>query len=148
MEQKKCSKPAINCLFMNFKFFVTFFFISFLSSYSYSQKKVYFDANFKEVPRESAVYYRLISSSDNNKNLLIDYYLTGVKAQESKFVFGKLEGKYLQYYPTGELKTIGFYEDGLKSGVWKTYDKNGKIIEKGKYLNNVKVGVWKSYYKN
>lgn len=133
---------------MNFKCFVLLIFLSFLSSYSYSQKKVYLDANFKEVPRESAVYYRLISSSDNNKNLLIDYYLTGVKAQESKSVFGKLEGKFLQYYPTGELKTIGFYEDGLKSGVWKTYDKNGKIIEKGKYLNNVKVGVWKSYYKN
>ncbi len=133
---------------MNFKNFLFFlFFISF-SSATFCQEKVYFDDNWNVTTKENAVYYRVVSDKKSKKEWIIDYYISGKKAQEANYINGKPEGKYLLYYNTGELKKVGYFENGLKEGVWKTYDKEGKIIEKGKYKNGEKVGVWKTYYKN
>ena len=133
---------------MNFKLLLPLFFLAFFSFSTQAQSKVYFDANWNVVTKEKAVYYRTISDNKSKKEWIIDYYISGKKAQEANYVKGKPDGKFLMYYNTGELKSIGFYEDGLKEGVWKTYDKNGKIIQKGKYKNDEKVGVWKTFYKN
>ena len=133
---------------MNFKLLLPLFFLAFFSFSTHAQSKVYFDANWNVVTKEKAVYYRTISANKSKKEWIIDYYISGKKAQEANYVKGKPDGKFLMYYNTGELKSIGFYEDGLKESVWKTYDKNGKIIQKGKYKNDEKVGVWKTFYKN
>ena len=133
---------------MNIKLLLPLFFLAFFSFSTHAQSKVYFDANWNVVTKEKAVYYRTISANKSKKEWIIDYYISGKKAQEANYVKGKPDGKFLMYYNTGELKSIGFYEDGLKEGVWKTYDKNGKIIQKGKYKNDEKVGVWKTFYKN
>lgn len=133
---------------MNFKLLLPLFFLAVFSFSTHAQSKVYFDANWNVVTKEKAVYYRTISANKSKKEWIIDYYISGKKAQEANYVKGKPDGKFLMYYNTGELKSIGFYEDGLKEGVWKTYDKNGKIIQKGKYKNDEKVGVWKTFYKN
>lgn len=133
---------------MNFKLLLPLFFYAFFSFTTQAQSRVYFDANWNVVAKEKAVYYRTISDNKSEKEWIIDYYISGKKAQEANYVKGKPDGKFLIYYNTGELKSIGFYEDGLKESVWKTYDKNGKIIQKGKYKNGEKVGVWKTFYKN
>lgn len=133
---------------MNLKLLLPLFFIIFFSFFTQAQSKVYFDANWNVVAKEKAVYYRIIAADESKKGYIIDYYISGKKAQETNYVKGKPDGKCLMYYNTGELKRIGFYKDGFKEGVWKTFDKNGKIIEKGKYNNDEKVGVWKTYFKN
>lgn len=133
---------------MNFKFVTIFVIISFLSISVYSQDKVYFDENWNVTDKENASYYRLVVNTKSEKEWIIDYYISGKKAQEAKYINGKPEGKFSVYYDSGELKVEGIYEKGLKVGVWKTYYKNGKIKEKGKYDNDEKVGVWKMFYKN
>ena len=109
---------------------------------------MYFDADWNKTIKEKAVYYRDFSANESIKRIIVDYYISGEKAQEAKYKNGKPEGKFLIYYKTGELKTVGFYRDGFREDVWKTYDKNGKIIKKGKYKKGEKIGVWKTFYKN
>ena len=39
-------------------------------------------------------------------------------------------GKFIEYWPNGELKTKGQYEHGEKKGIWKYYDEQGKFLKK------------------
>ncbi|QTD37082.1 hypothetical protein JL193_13280 [Polaribacter batillariae] len=113
-----------------------------------AQEKIWFDANWNVTTKEKAVYYRPISRDKSKKQWVIDYYISGKKVKEVYYVSGKPNGKYSEFYNSGELKTTGKFEEGLKDGIWKTYYKNGKIKEKGRYKKGEKVGVWKIYYKN
>lgn len=47
---------------------------------------------------------------------------------ERRYV-GIFDGKYLEYYPDGQLKEVGNYKWHKKIGVWKYYNEEG-IIEK------------------
>ncbi|QOD60524.1 hypothetical protein H9I45_14440 [Polaribacter haliotis] len=125
-----------------------FLLFSFFATDFAAQEKIWFDVNSNVTTKEKAVYYRLVSSNKNEKQQIIDYYISGKKAKEFSFVKGKENGKYSEFYSSGELKTIGKFDNGRRDGVWKTYYKNGKIKEKGKYNKGEKVGVWKIYYKN
>lgn len=113
-----------------------------------AQEKLWFDANGNITSQEKAVYYRVFSTNKTEKQLVVDYYISGKKAKESYFVKGKPNGKYLEFYLTGEVRVVGSIKDGFREGMWKVYDKNGKIKEKGKYEQGEKVGVWKTFYKN
>lgn len=113
-----------------------------------AQKKIWLDIQENITTKEKAVYYRVFSKENNKNQLVIDYYISGKKAKEAYFVKGKKDGKYVEFYPTSEVKITGRFEDGLREGIWKTYTKNGKIKEKGKYIKGDKVGVWKTFYKN
>jgi antitoxin component YwqK of YwqJK toxin-antitoxin module len=133
---------------MHTKSLFSFLLFTFFCCSINAQAKVFFNENWKETTKGKAVYYREVSSNLSKKEIVIDYFLSGEKAQETKYKDGKPDGKLLVYYKTGELKTIGLYRDGLKEDVWKTYDKKGKIIKKGRYHKGEKVGVWKTFYKN
>jgi antitoxin component YwqK of YwqJK toxin-antitoxin module len=124
-------------------------FISFFSiPNTVGQDKVWFDANGNTTTKEKAVYYRVFSNDKKENKIIIDYYLSGKKAKESYVIKGKKEGKFVEFYATGEVKVIGEFENGFREGMWKTYYNNGKIKEKGKYSSGEKIGVWKLFYKN
>ena len=125
-----------------------FLFLGFVSNTTYAQETIYFDSNWKETTKEKANYYRPIPEEKSKGKLVIDYYISGEKAQEVYHVNGKPDGKYSFYYKSGALKIIGKYTEGKKDGVWKTFSKQGKIKEKGKYKDDEKVGIWKIFYKN
>jgi antitoxin component YwqK of YwqJK toxin-antitoxin module len=112
------------------------------------QEKTWIDSNGEITTKEKAMFYRMLSKDKKDNQLLTTYYVSGNKALESYLINGKKEGKSLEFYVTGEVKTIGDFKLGLKEGLWKTYYKNGKIREKGKYAKGVKIGIWKTYYKN
>jgi antitoxin component YwqK of YwqJK toxin-antitoxin module len=124
-------------------------FVSFFSiPNTVGQDKVWFDANGNTTTKEKAVYYRVFSNDKKDNKIIIDYYLSGKKAKESYVIKGKKEGKFVEFYATGEVMIIGEFENGFREGMWKTYYNNGKIKEKGKYSSGEKTGVWKLFYKN
>jgi antitoxin component YwqK of YwqJK toxin-antitoxin module len=124
-------------------------FISFFSiRNTVGQEKVWLDLNGDATTKEKAVYSRVSSNDKNENKIIVDYYLSGKKAKEFYVIKGKREGKFVEFYSTGEVKTIGEFEDGYREGMWKTYYNNGKMKEKGKYNKAEKIGVWKLYYKN
>lgn len=125
-----------------------FLFLGLLSSKTIAQKTIYFDANWKETTKQNATYYRPAPKEKSKGKLVVDYYISGEKAQEVYYVDGKPDGKYSFYYKSGALKIAGKYSEGKKEGIWKTFSKLGKIKKKGKYKDNEKVGIWKTFYKN
>ncbi|WP_299669829.1 hypothetical protein [uncultured Polaribacter sp.] len=134
---------------MNYESFFTILCIVFFSIFKTSaQEKIWFDANWNITTKKNAVYYRLVADHKSKKQQIIDYYISGKKAKEYFFVEGKENGKYAEFYNSGELRITGNFENGFREGIWKTYYKNGKIKEKGKYKVGEKVGVWKTFYKN
>ena len=46
---------------------------------------------------------------------------------------GIKNGKYLEYYPNGEIKLKGKFENDRQAGTWRYYDEDGKLIEKKKF---------------
>jgi antitoxin component YwqK of YwqJK toxin-antitoxin module len=83
-------------------------------------------------PKEYVYYNNGKPFGDHNK-----WYEDGrLQLQEGYNENGNLEGKYLEVYPDGTLKTKGKYKNGLKRGAWKTIDEKGKskteLYRKGK----------------
>lgn len=147
------------------------------SGNSFSQETVWFDANFNITSKDKATYYRPVPKQKRSNFLIVDYYKSGKKFREGKgktpnlnsesfhgvvtyyfpnetifkkvtFKKGMMDGNYLEYYKTGELKENGRYDKGKRDGSWKLYNKSGKIKTKGTYKEGEKVGVWKTFYKN
>ena len=127
---------------------IVFFICAFYSIETVSQENIYFDANWNRTTKQKAVYYRSLINTNKEKKLVVDFFITGKKVREVFYENGKPDGKFSEFYSSGELKITGKYKKGLKVGMWKTYYKNGKIKEKGRFKNGEKVGVWKTYFNN
>jgi len=109
------------------------------------QETIWLDKDLQKIKKQDAVYYKIgyklegeVSYFYKNKNLYKKVFL----------VDGRPEGKYAEYYESGELKAAGKYKNDVKDGNWKEYYKTGKIKEKGRYSGGDKVGIWKVFYKN
>ncbi|MBL4707207.1 MAG: hypothetical protein JKY48_02035 [Flavobacteriales bacterium] len=62
---------------------------------------------------------------------------------------GLYQGKWEEYYLTGQLKSKGEYKNGKKYGKWEYFFSNGKLEQKGVYDANGRVtGEWKWFYEN
>ena len=67
---------------------------------------------------------------------------------EGEYLNGKRNGKGIEYYESGEIKSVVEYLNGKKNGKGKEYNKKGKLIYEGDYLNGTKNGKGKDYYNN
>ncbi|APZ45014.1 hypothetical protein BW723_01330 [Polaribacter reichenbachii] len=119
--------------------------VIFLMSSFTKQETVWLDKNLKETSQTKAVYYKIGKKSNG---IVTFYYKNKSTFRETFFVDGKLDGKFNEYYDSGNLKVDGKYKNGAKDGNWKSYYKNGKIKSKGRYKDGEKVGIWKFFYKN
>ena len=153
------------------------FVVGFLTLSLSAQETIWFDSNWNVTTKDKAFHYRPAPKKMDKGYWIVDYYLNGVKQmeglsttnepnkemyigtvnyfhengnrfQEVFYVDGKPEGKFSEFYDSGELKTSGRYKEGKREGAWKTFNKNGKIKEKGRYNKGEKVGIWKVFYKN
>ncbi len=61
---------------------------------------------------------------------------------------GRRQGKWKEYYPTGELKSEGEYKENLKVKKWVYYYIDGQIEQTGNYLRGLTDGVWTWFYPN
>ncbi|NVJ89903.1 MAG: hypothetical protein HWD82_10770 [Flavobacteriaceae bacterium] len=109
------------------------------------QETVWLDEDLNRTTQSKAVYYRTQTKLEGNISY---FYKNRIVYRKVFYKDGKLNGKFLEYYSTGELREIGSYNNGLRDGNWKEYYKNGKIKKKGKYSKGERVGVWKTFYKN
>ncbi len=62
---------------------------------------------------------------------------------------GKRQGKWKEFYETGELKSEGSYKNSNRTGKWKFYFPNKSIEVSGSYSNKGKMdGEWQWFYPN
>jgi antitoxin component YwqK of YwqJK toxin-antitoxin module len=129
---------------MKFHLYVILFLV-FLSSVTISAQKTWLDKDLKETEMSKALFYKVVFKNDPTVSY---FYKSGNIFRKYNIIARKIEGKYAEFYETGELKIAGRYKNGLQEGLWKIYTKKGKIKEKGNYGEGKKKGVWKTYYKD
>jgi antitoxin component YwqK of YwqJK toxin-antitoxin module len=59
---------------------------------------------------------------------------------------GVRQGKWINYFLSGEVQSEGSYIENERSGAWNFYRKNGKLEQQGSYRNDRIHGFWKWYY--
>jgi len=77
-----------------------------------------------------------------------EYYPTGDVKSEIQFVDDKMNGEYIEYYDSGEILAKGEYVDGVIVGEKTTYYRNGQIETIENYIEGVYDGPYTSYYEN
>lgn len=150
----------------------------FIGSVGYAQDTLthYFDANWKKIGQEKAVYYRKLvkeakktwkvsdyfldgqlqmsgvftSKRAKKKNgHFVYYYPNGQKSSEANYIKNKYIGKYTSWYKNGNLEKEGCYnEDNIVNGEWKWWRENGAIFKKGNFTNHNYEGEWTWYHEN
>lgn len=48
----------------------------------------------------------------------------------------------VEFYETGEVKSITYMENGQKNGLYCAYSRSGELSAKGFYKNDKRTGVW------
>ena len=61
---------------------------------------------------------------------------------------GKLNGRYISWYPNGQILEKGTLRDGKRNGSWAKWHENGQKYEKGTFKNDEKYGLWIQWDRN
>ena len=75
-------------------------------------------------------------------------YVPVAKVEEGIFNYGRREGVWKKYYPSGKIKSEIKYVKGSPKGNFTTYYENGQIEEKGSWSAKVYNGKFIRYYEN
>ena len=78
----------------------------------------------------------------------LDYFPNGQLKQKLYFEKGGLEDTSYSYYDSGGKYQVNVYKKDVLNGGCRTYYENGFLKSENFYLNNQKSGQQKSYYKN
>lgn len=112
----------------------------------YPSGKIKSSGTFKEGNAEGVTRYYSEEGKIINSKVYKDGELIGEGVYDEK---GYQQGKWKEYYPSGELRAEGEYIDGRRNGDWVFYHQNGKIEQKGKFLKGAKPsGNWVWYYES
>lgn len=115
----------------------------------------------KEAKKQKGKFYFVLKYSNGNLRTEGEYDVKGGKIGVwkyyrrngtllSKEIYsdGKLNGQGINYFTTGEKRTVIDYKEGKKDGYYAEYWRNGYIKEQGNYKDDKKVGEWISYHPN
>ena len=80
--------------------------------------------------------------------LFISFYPNGVKKDSAFYVYGKLNGKWVQRHDDGKLQKVSNWKNGVEDGEQIEYWENGKIHTRCFVKNGVLNGDKKEYLKN
>lgn len=76
------------------------------------------------------------------------YYPDGKLRAQIEYADGWLDGKYLTYYNSGELKRNNVFRSGRQNGVQTTYFDNGNASGKTEYCDGVRCGFSRRFYRS
>ncbi len=99
----------------------------------------------KQMEKKNGVF---LFRSNLYSGQFIDYFYSGRKQGEGKFLNGKLNGHHKMYYQNGKLAIERDYKDGIENGFENEYYEDGSLKQKGEFVNGKEDGVWESYYPN
>jgi len=63
--------------------------------------------------------------------------------ESGKFVNGKEEGEWLDFFENGQLSSKENYKDGKEDGLWKKYFENGQLRQVGNFKDGKHEAIWK-----
>lgn len=120
-----------------------FFFVLLSSVTFYSQKKVYYTEEFKELPTpQGATYYSTYEESENGTHRKT-YYLDGSIKNSDQFsnLKRKIRDGYAKtWYKSGGKKTVAFYVKDKLEGIQTGFYENGQVKRSETFENNKFIG--------
>ncbi len=109
------------------------------------ERRTYYD-------QEQTVVKEILHVKDTLENLLegkyISYFLSGNVKSQGEFAYNKATGDWVYYYESGSIKNTGSFMRGRTMGIWTYYFENGNIRSEGILDDNVKVGEWSFHYED
>lgn len=75
-----------------------------------------------------------------------EFFEDGQVKGEVDYTYNK--GRYTEYYPTGEIKSVGPKSGAKSVGLWKYYYKDGSVQAEGLYQNGKRIDNWMFYHQN
>lgn len=73
------------------------------------------------------------------------YSESGTLLTQFEFILGFKNGSYLEYYPTGKLRSSILYNNDKKEGLERHFSENGELVEEIFYINDTPLIKMKSY---
>jgi len=125
-------------------------------AYGQSQKKYFYDKDWKGCSQSNAEYYRLITLDVNGKpcGKVRDYYMTGQIQWEGELSYffsydnskDVMEGFCIWYHKNGQKSSEGMMVSGKQEGLTTFWDENGNKIRQVESKNGIANGIWQEYY--
>ncbi len=78
----------------------------------------------------------------------VQYYDTGQKKLEEHYQRGILHGPQRQWHENGQLKKEQIYRQGRLHGPMISWYANGQKAQQGQYVNGLREGLWTSWHEN
>ena len=73
------------------------------------------------------------------------FYEDFLEKSEGLMVGGVRDGKWLFFYPNGQLQLEALFIGGVENGMYNSYRENGIPIFRGFYINGQRAGIWEFY---
>ncbi len=70
------------------------------------------------------------------------------KIEEGIYVNSRKSGKWIKYWPNGNVRSEIIYKNGRTNGAYTTYFQNGKVEEKGEVIAGMMKGLYELYWPN
>lgn len=130
-----------------------FIFVLLLSLKSYASDTTfyYFDAKWKKVKQEQAVFYRKKFKNNQKIWTVYDYYKNGQMQMSGTYASKKLkikQGNFIYYYKNGQKSSEGNYSKDKRAAQWKYWHDNGQVSSQGEFKDDFKSGEWKYWFDN
>ncbi len=109
------------------------------------EKRMYYDA-------EETVLKEVFFLEDTINNLLngsyISYYLSGNMKSQGEYAYNRATGDWVYYFENGNIRNTGSFHRGRTFGIWTYYYENGNIRSEGILVDNKRGGEWIFYYED
>jgi hypothetical protein len=77
------------------------------------------------------------SVKDKDKNFhLYEFYENGIIKNLRNYENGIMQGKCLNYYDNGNIRSVFYYDKGKLNSTGRYYNENGKLTDKGLFIND------------
>ena len=121
---------------------VTFIFTKEYRSRADSLKQI---PSSKQMERKNGVF---LFHSTPFSGRFIDYYYSGKKQGEGRFLNGRVNGHRKMYYQNGKVSIERDYKEGIENGYEIEYYEDGSLKQKGEFVNGKENGIWDMYFPN
>ncbi|HHE64506.1 MAG TPA: hypothetical protein ENL09_00610, partial [Bacteroidetes bacterium] len=74
---------------------------------------------------------------ENGNGFLKEFYPSGMISFIYPYSEGKIKGKFIEFYPTGDTAATGYYNGEIKTGEWIVWNLSGSVTMVSHYKNNV-----------
>ena len=134
--------------------FLLFFMLCYYTTPAQNPVTEYYNKDFRQVRKENAVYYRIISYDDsaNPVGVVHDYYLSGKMQWEGQLNKEKQsEGHCIWYYENGQKQAETDCVNGYNIGPYKSWYESGQLMSQGNFVKgngNERRGNWIYYWEN